>query len=198
MGNIENIIKTNERIKIVKYVYFIFSFLFILSLISTNAQSKTDSVIITNLDDNQFISPALTRNNSFVYDNFEFRLYSETKNVSYSIEIDYILIANGTIRDFPKIINWECEKDQINNIVIRIGSDYYNYSSIYVFTSSFSNGTPWDDEKKITMTEQAFNSYIYELKIKLFTADTVGWFMGLVLAQVYVRQYKSTKIEEIE
>lgn len=181
-----------------KYVYFIFLFLILFSFSSINAQSKNDCVIITNLDQYQFMSPALTENNSFVYNNFEFRLYSNINNESYSIEIDNILIANGTIREFIKIINWKCDKNQINYISVNIGLNYYNYSSIWVFSSSLTNGTVIKEDNLIDMTKQEFENYINELRLRLFTSDSVGWFLGLILAQVYVRQYKSTRIEEIE
>jgi hypothetical protein len=180
-----------------KYVYFIILLLFSILLVNINVESKTDSIIITNLNSSRFITPSLRYNNTYVYDNFEFRLYSDKNNNTYSIEVDNILIANGTIKNFNKIIYWKCQNSYINKISINIGIDYYNYSSIYVFTTSFANATPTQDNR-IIMTQEEFDSYINDLKLKLFSADSIGWFIGLILAQIYVRQYKNTRVEEIE
>jgi len=178
--------------------YFLFLIIIsILILSTTNVKSQTDCVIITELDGYKFIKPALTENNSFVYSNFEFRLYSKKYNVTYEIEIDNILIANGTIKELPKIITWKTEKDIIYNINIRIHEDHYNYSNIIVFNTPFGNGTGIIEEDKVTFTKEEFKNYVNELKLKLFSSDGLGWFVGIILAHIYVREIKKSVIVEV-
>ncbi len=69
----------------IKYYFSLFILLFSIILYSNNVESKSDCVIITSLDNSKFINPALRQNNSFVYNNFEFRLYSDIDNVTYEI-----------------------------------------------------------------------------------------------------------------
>ena len=178
--------------------YFILIILFLLSLnlLSINTVSQTDSVIITKLDGFQFITPALTENNTYVYNNFEFRLYSKVENVTYEIEIDNIMIANGTIRNFRKIIYWKSNKEYITKINIRVDEDYYNYSNIRIFYTGFTNGTIIEEDKVI-FTKEEFENYISELKLRLFSSDGLGWFVGIILAHIYVREIKKSVIVEV-
>lgn len=185
-----------------KKIYILLSVLMLLILLSKNtlaeSEEKTDLKIITSLDHGGYITPALVQNMTFVYNNFEFHLYTNQNNTRYDIVVDNITIANKTINNFHSVFYWKATTEYIGKLEVNIGNDYYIYSNIFIFTSSITNDSILKEEEYIKFTEVELEEYVNKIKLKLFSADTMGWFVGLFLAQVYVRQYKSNKIEEIE
>ncbi len=161
------------------------------------AEAKTDSKIITHLDSFTFLNPSLSTNNSYVYNNFEFYLYSDLNNTYYEIELNNILISNGTITSFVKRIDYKCEFSNITRLVIMIGNDYYNYSSIYVFNYDMTERNETHDSDDIVFSKVEFENYVNRLKLKLFSADSVGWFSGMVISYVYIKEKKKEMIIEV-
>jgi hypothetical protein len=180
------------------YLISVLICIFLLSIVTTSvkAESKTGLVIITSLDDFKYMTPALTENNSYVYNNFEFRLYTSENNTYYSIEVDQIMISNGTINHFNKTIYWKCKQSFISSLKVNIGNDVYEYSAIRVFTTDIVNDTIVNPPDQIVFTESELKDYLKRMANRIFSGDSLGWFFGFVLSMYGSREYLNRKMIE--
>lgn len=159
---------------------------------------KTDIKIITRLHNDGFMTPALTKNRTFVYCNFEFHLYSDINNTEYRILVDNITIANRNILHFKDIFYWNTTKDYINLLEVYISKDYYSYSNIFVYSYSIENRTRIKDEEDLMkFTKEEFKNYIMQIQFKMFISNTFAWIIAGVFAFYFVKKYKENKIEVI-
>ena len=159
---------------------------------------KTDLKIITSLSDGGFMTPALSKNSTYVYCNFEFHLYSNTENTSYRILIDNNTIQISTIIEFKDIFYYNFSKKYIDILEVHIGSHYYSYSNIFVYYSSVVNKSVIrEDENIVTFTKEEFENYIRELEIKMFTSNIFAWVLAGFISFYYVKKYKENKIEVV-
>lgn len=160
-------------------------------------ENKTDLKIITNLDSGGFLSPAIIKNDSFAYNNFEFNLYSNIDNSSYSIIIDNITIADSIIEEFKDIYNWKTSKSYISRIEVYILDDYYIYSNIYVFSSSVYNNTRPTTENLISFTPQELKLYIQEFQLLAFRDTFLGLLAIFITGYIVITKYKKETIKRI-
>lgn len=167
-------------------------------LLSGSAKADTDCTIITKLELHQFMSPAITTNNTYGYNLFEYRLYSDEDNTTYRIIIDDITVGNGTIKHFKLYVNWICEQEIIYNLTVEIGDDVYSYYNIYIFSSSLYNYTVQDEKEwDIKFTDEEFELYLSRLRLKLFLTDIIGLIAGILVSTYSIREFKKTVIVEI-
>lgn len=182
-------------------LYFILALalLILISIPSSIAESpKTDVKIITHLKGGGFLTPALSENNTFVYEYFEFHLYSNTNNTTYSIIVDNITIASKTIIHFKNIFYWHCSKSFIGLLEVYIADDYYNYSNIFVFKSSIVNTTVLKEDKyTIKFTPEEFEQYIQQIELKAVGKATVGGFLAGSICYYFVKKHKEGTIKRI-
>lgn len=162
-------------------------------------KSQTDCKIITSLDDYNYMNPALIKNNSYVYNNFNFYLYTNEDNTTYSILANNTLIASGNIENnFGKLITWKANTEKIYLLSIKINNNYYNYTNIRVFSRSIMNETlNTPDKDEISFSKVEFNNYIIQLKIRLFSADNLGWIIGFIGGYIITRETKKYIIVEV-
>jgi len=173
-------------------------FIFVLINIPTNSKAETDCTILTGLDDYVSFSPAIRTNNTFGYNNLEFRLYSTENNTPYKIIVDNITIGNGSIDYFKKYVYWDCEQEYIENLTVIVGEDYYSYYNIFIFRSSFYNQSDDDGiEYNIKFTKEEFEAYLSTLRLKLFFTDISGLILGILVSTYFIREHKKTVIREI-
>lgn len=178
---------------------FIFIFLILTIPAHTTAQeNQTDVKIITHLSSDGFITPALSQNGTFIYNNVEFSLYSKINNTNFKISIDNITIINSTISDFKYIFEYKITQSYIDLLEVWIGEDYYSYSNIFVFSYSISNRSIVEREDDITFTELEFQEYINQLKTKFFLSNFVAWLSASIMMFYIVREYKQNKIIEVQ
>lgn len=174
--------------------------LIVIIIFLNTVKADSDCKIITNLDNYPYMHPSLVQNNSFVYNNFEFYLYTNEDNTTYSIFINNSLISNGIIENnFTKLIKWRSNTEYISILSIKINDDYYNYSNVRVFTRSITNESLdyEEDKDKISFTKMEFENYITVLKIKLFSGDNLGWIIGFILGFIIVRENQKNTIIEV-
>lgn len=160
-------------------------------------EDKTDLKIITSLDSGGFLTPAITKNDSFGYNNFEFNLYSNVDNSSYSIIIDNITITNSIIEEFKEIFKWKTSKSYIRRIEVYILDDYYIYSNIFVFSSSVYNNTAPTKDNLISFTPHELKLYIQELQLLAFRDTFLGLMCIFVTGYIVISKYKKETIKRI-
>lgn len=160
---------------------------------------KTDVKIITHLKGGGFLTPALSDNNTFVYDRFEFHLYSNTNNTTYQIIVDNITIASLTVKHFKDIFYWHCSKDYIGLLEIYIGNDYYNYTGIFVFSSDITNESIFDDEdeKYKSFTKEEFKRFVTQLELQSLGKGFVGAFVCTYIMYRLVKKKKEETTKRI-
>jgi len=152
---------------------------------------KTDVKIITKLSSGGLFTPALSRNNSLVYNSFEFNLYSNTNNTSYEIRLDNNTIKIGVIEDFKDVFIYNMTMDYISLLEVDIGNQTYSYSNIHVITYSIYNRTRDEDEgEKFKYTEQDFEDMISEIRLKSFVSNLLGLLLAGGLVYYYVTEHK--------
>jgi len=161
--------------------------------------TKTDLKIITYLDSGGFITPALYKNGTFVYNNFEFHLYSNTNNTSYRILVDNITISSSIILNFKDVFYWNTEKSYIDLLEVYISDDYYIYSNIFIFSSSVTNRTVIrdDDEDLIKFTPEELKRYVQEIELKAVGRALVGSFFSVYIFYRLVKRKKEQTIKRI-
>lgn len=157
---------------------------------SSVAENSTDVKIITSLENTGFLTPALSENNTFVYNRFQFHLYSEENNTSYSIIVDNITIAERSIQNFKTIFYWNTSKTRINQLEIYIGNDSYFYSGIFIFSYSIENVTPVEEPGLIQFTKEELARYIAEVELKAVGKALVG---GITSVYIFFRLVKKRK-----
>lgn len=160
---------------------------------------KTDVKIITHLEGGGFLTPALSENNTFVYDRFQFHLYSNTNNTTYRIIVDNITIANLVIVNFKDIFYWRCSKSFIGLLEVYIADDYYNYSSIFVFTSDITNGSILREEEKykVFTTKKEFEDFIMGIELQAVGKAIVGGFVAIYITYKVTKKRKEEIIKRI-
>lgn len=159
---------------------------------------QTDVQIITHLEGGGFLTPALSENNTFVYDRFQFHLYSNTNNTTYSIIVDNITIASKTIIHFKDIFYWHCSKSFIGLLEVYIAGNYYNYSNIFVFTSSITNRSVLKErDDLITFTPEEFKQYIQQIELKAVGKALAGGFMFVYFCYYMVKKKKESITKRI-
>lgn len=152
---------------------------------------QTDLKIITNLDTEAYLSPALSHNNTFVYNNFQFHLYAKQNNTPYSIIVDNITIASRTIKEFKTVFYWETSKSRINKLEIYIGNDSYIYSGIFVYSYSIENVTTVDDDPSlIKFTKEELAQYLIQVELKAVGIAFIG---GCTAFYIFFRLVKKRK-----
>ncbi len=172
--------------------------LFLFFSISVRSETpRTDLKILTDLDTPSYMNLALNSNSSFVYNNFEFNLYSNINDTEYEIKVDNKSIRSGIIETFKYQYNWRTNKTYIFNIEIEIGNNTWTYNNIFVFKKSIRNVTPETIEPDYTFSELELENYINRIKTKLFLADNLGWAIGGIISYLLIRKYKSSTILEI-
>lgn len=159
---------------------------------------QTDVKIITHLEGGGFLTPALSENNTFVYDCFEFHLYSNTNNTTYRIIIDNITIASKTIIHFKDVYYWHCSKSFIGLLEVYIADDYYNYSNIFVFTSSITNRSILKErEDLIKFTPEELERFIQEIELQAVGKSLAGGFMFVYFCYYLVKKKKESIVKRI-
>ncbi|TET57427.1 MAG: hypothetical protein E3J52_10380 [Promethearchaeota archaeon] len=160
-------------------------------------QNKMDLKIITSLDSGGFLAPAIIKNDSFAYNNFEFNLYSNKENSSYSIIIDNITITNSIIEEFKEIYKWKTSKSYISSIEVYILDHYYIYSNIFVFSSSVYNNTRPTSDNLISFTPRELKLYIQELQLLAFRDTFLGLLAIFITGYLVITKYKKETIKRI-
>lgn len=181
--------------------YIVFaSFILIILALPVNTQgleAKADLKIITKLDNGGYLTPALSENQTFVYSNFEFYLYSNINNTGYTIIVDNVTIANRTIDHFMDLFTWRTSKTYIDRLEVYIGAFHYEYNNIFVFNYDVTNESYIKDPDLITFTEKELDYYIQQIRLRT-SFDT---FMGLlgcgIFGYIVVRHYKKDHIKRI-
>ena len=165
--------------------------------VSQGQEPKTDLKIITRLDSGGFLTPALSENQTFVYSNFEFYLYTNINNTGYTIIVDNLTIANKTIDHFMDLFTWKTSKTYIDRLEVFIGASYWEYSNIFVFSYSVTNRSFIRDEELITFTPSELDNFIQEIKLRASFDTFMGFLFCLIFAYVVVRHYKKDHIKRI-
>jgi len=160
---------------------------------------QTDVKIITRLKGSSgFLTPALSENNTFVYDSFEFNLYSSSNNTKYRIMVDNITIANSIILTFKEVFYWNTTKSYIELLEVYIGDDYYSLSNIFVFTYSITNRSVLrDDRDLITFTKEELKQFVMELELQSAGKILVGTFVCGFICHHLVKKRKEETIKRI-
>jgi hypothetical protein len=158
---------------------------------------KTDLKIITSLDSGGFITPATTKNSTFAYNIFEFNLYSNKENSSYSIIIDNLTIKTSIIKEFKDIFVWKTFKSYLSKIEVYILDDYYVYSNIFVFSSSVYNNTQTQKDDLITFTPHELKLYIQEIQLMIFRDTFIGLISIFIVGYVIITKYKKETTKRI-
>lgn len=144
------------------------------------------------------MKPAITSNNTFGYNNFEFRIYTTENNTPYTIIVDNITIGNGTIEYFKKYVYWSSEQSYIGNLTVIIGNEKYIYYNIFVFSSSIYNDTKEEEIKYgVKFTDDEFTLYMNQVRLKLFMADIVGLVVAMIMSTNIIREIKKSIIKEV-
>jgi len=131
------------------------------------------------------------RNNSLVYNRFEFNLYSNTNNTTYEIRLENSTIKIGVIENFKDVFNYNMTSDYIGLLEVNIGNQTYSYSNIHVVTYSIYNRSRFeDDEEKFKYTEKDFEDMIREIELKSFVSNLLGIFLAGGIVYYYVTEYK--------
>jgi len=163
---------------------------------SANAEAedslKTDVKIITSLGSGGFFTPALVKNNSLVYNRFEFNLYTNTNNTTYEIKLENSTIKLGKIVNFKYVFYYNMTLDYINLLEVNIGNHTYSYSNIQVVAYSIMNRSRFeeDEEEKLSFTKEEFERIISEIEIKAFVSNLLGIFLAGGVVYYYVTEYK--------
>lgn len=184
-----------------KNYYMLASAIFLIFMVvpvhSLGQEPEADLKIITRLDSGGFLTPALSENQTFVYSNFEFYLYSNTNNTGYTIIVDNVTIANKTIDHFQDIFYWSTSKTYIDRLEVFIGSFYYEYSNIFVFSYSVTNRSLIKDEELISFTPKELEYYVQQIKLRTGFDTFMGVIGCGIFAYVVVRHYKKDHIKRI-
>ena len=154
---------------------------------------KTDVKIITRLGSGVgFFTPALVKNNSLVYNSFEFNLYTNTDNTTYEIRLDNSTIRIDVIEEFKEVFYYNMTSDYIDLLEIIIGNQTYSYSNIRVMVRSImdDNYTGRDEESMLEFTEEEFEDIIDEIKIMAFISNLLGAFLAGGVVYYYVTEHK--------
>ena len=185
-----------------KIFYYIALAMIILTAnrININAYAEeniTACKIITSLTDKGLMTPAIVENGTFAYSLFEFNLYSDNDNISYSIIVNDILINNGTIYKFNIIFNWNCKQDYISNINITIGIDLYKYTNIFVFDYSVTNQSVFKEPKGDYFTPEELKKMITEIELRSYGTSMVGVIICISVCIPIIYKYKEEKITNV-
>lgn len=181
-----------------KKIYTILFFILLIASTPSKTEAKTGLHINTELDFQSFMNPSLNANNTFVYNNFIFYLYSNESNTFYSIQLNNETIHSGFINDFNLTIYWKCEESYIINLIVMIGEDQYHYSNIYVFNMDMTNITDEDEPKNLLeFTKEQYRNLKREIEIRIFSGDMLGVMFALILSNYTVREIKKNSIKEI-
>jgi len=153
---------------------------------------KNDVKIITSLEGGGFLTPALSENNTFVYNHFTFHLYSSVNNTTYRIIVDNITIASSIIIHFKETFYWDCSKSFIDLLEVYISDDYYSYSDIFIFTDSVVNRTVLKEKEKYKSfdTEEEFKQFVMDLELKAIGKGLVGCFCSFYILYRLVKKHK--------
>lgn len=152
---------------------------------------KTDLKIITKLSEGGLFTPALVRNNSLVYNQFEFNLYSNINNTIYEIKVENSTIKIGLIENFKDVFYYNMTLDYINLLEIYIGNHTYSYSDVHVVAYSVYNKSIAEDEgEKLRYTKKDFEGMIAEIQMKSFISNLLGVFLAGGIVYYYVTEHK--------
>jgi len=191
--------KASSRM-ILAIALFILVFFNLGSFIGSTERSrsdKTDLKIITYLGSGGFITPAIIKNGSFAYNNFEFNLYSNLDNSTYEIKIDNKTIVESSISDFKDVYTWKTSKSYLSKIDVDIGNDTYSYSNIFVFSSSVYNSTNTPIDNLISFTPKELELYIQEIQLIAFRDTFMGLLFIFVCGYVGITKYKKETTKRI-
>lgn len=160
-------------------------------------ETKTDLKIITGLDEGGFLSPAITKNDSFGYNNIEFHLYSNEENATYRIIVDNLTLKASIIEEFKDIYIWKTSKSYISKIEVFIIEDYYTYSSIFIFSSSVYGGNDTIQDNLISFTPHELKLYIQEIELLIFRDTFLGLLSIFIVGYLLIKKYKKETIKRI-
>ncbi len=153
---------------------------------------KTDLKIITGLDGSGFFAPALVKNNSLVYNNFEFNIYSNTNNTTYEIKLENSTIRIDIIENFKDVFIYNMTLDYINLLEVYIGNHTYSYRDINVIAYSIMdrNRTWGDEEEKVEFTQEEYDRIISRLEFMAFLSNFSAALLAGGVAYHYITEYK--------
>ena len=181
-----------------KKIYTILYIIILIATIPYKTEAKTGLHINTELDFQSFMNPTLNTNNTFVYNNFIFYLYSNESNTFYSIQVNNVTIYSGFIEEFNLTIYWKCKESYLYNLIVEIGEDQYHYSNIYIFNMDMTNMTQEEEQKNLLeFTKEQYRNIVREIQLRIFSGDMLGVLFALILSNYTVREVKKNMIKEI-